>query len=326
MPASWALPLAVLGGLAAALLFGAALTESFGGYILFWMAPLPLFVTGLRLGPRAVGIAGLVGTAALAPRDADFALFFAMVVGLPVTLLAGLAVTQPRERAGGRLLIALTGFGLMAFVIAYLVALGAEGGLRGQAVAVFTDVQPQLQELIDQSKVLIEPIKTLLDKIIPGLIEIPDLPGNWALTMGTRMPGGIVAIWMMVLAGNGILAEGALGTFGGGLVPPPKMASISLPRVLSLALGAALLAAYVGTGEVAFIGISLAEMLVVPLLFGGLGVIHALLARHPARMVLLAVFYAVVFGLTISLVVALGVIEQWVGLRRRFAAPGRGEE
>lgn len=312
MPASWALPLAVLGGLAAALLFGALLTQSFGGFMLLWMAPLPLFVTGLRLGPRAVGIAGLVGTAGLATVGTSLALVFAVMVALPTLLLAALAVTQKRDRVAGRLVIALTALGMAAFLVAYGMAADQEGGLRGASVATVREATTTAKEMVDE--------------MMPGLVQMPDMPEEMIERTGSQLPGLFVGVWMVMLAGNGMLAEGALAAFGGGLVKAPAMASIAVPRVVSVVWAAGLLAAYAGSGEVAFVGLSLVEILSVPLLFGGLGVVHALLAQHPARMVLLTVFYAVVFGFMISLVVALGVIEQWVGLRRRFAAPGRGDE
>jgi hypothetical protein len=313
MTASRALPLAVFGGLVASLLFGAALTGSFGGYILFWMAPLPLFMVGLRLGLRAVAVAGLIGTAALAAFQPGLGLLFAATAALPVLLLAGLAVSQPRERCAERLVLGLTGLGLAAFAVAYFMAADQEGGLHGAATATVREAAAAAKDMVHQ--------------MMSEDLQVPTASDEWVEKTGSQLPGMLVAVWMLILAANGILAEGALARFGGGLVAAPAMASIAVPRPVSVALAAALVAAYAGKDEVAFIGVSLVEILSVPLLFGGLGVIHALLARHPARAILLTVFYAVVFGFTITLIVALGVIEQWVGLRRRFAgAPRQGEE
>ena len=313
MPAGRAFPLAALGGLIGALLFGAALTGSLGGYILFWMAPLPLFLVGLRLGPRPVALAGLIGTAALAAFEPGLGLLFAVAAALPTIVLAGLAVALPRERCASTLVLALTGLGVAAFVVAYLMAWNQEGGLKGAATATVREATAAAKDMFDQ--------------MMPGEVQVPGASDEWVEKAGTQLPGMLAAVWMLILAANGILAEGALARFGGGLRPPPAMASISVPRAVSVVLGAALVAAYAGKGEIAFIGVSLVEILSVPLLFGGLGVVHALLARHPARAVLLSVFYAVIFGFTITLIVALGVIDQWVGLRRRLAAaPRRGEE
>jgi len=315
MPASRALPLAALGGLLGALLFAAILTGNFGGYILFWMAPLPLFLVGLRLGTRPVALAGLVGTAGVAVANPDMGLIFAATAGLPAALLSWLAIGQKPERVAGRLALALGGIGLAAFAVAYALAAGEEGGLLGATTQT-------LQSAVDWAK-------TTVDQMMPGSIQPSDLSGDEVAKAAVRLPGLFAATWAaLILGGNGILAMGALARFGGALVPTPAMASVAMPRAVSMALGVALVAAYAGDyaglGEVAFIGTSLAEILAVPLLFVGLGVIHALLARHPARAVLLTVFYAVLFGPAISLIVALGVIEQWVGLRRRFIpAPAR---
>jgi len=311
MPASRALPLAALGGLAGALLYGAILTGNFGGYILFWMAPLPLFLVGLRLGTKAAALAGLVGTAGVALASPDLGLMFGATAGLPVLFLSWLAVSQPSERVAGRLVLALGGIGLLAFAIAYGLALDQEGGLLGATTQT-------IQDAVDWAR-------TTVDQVMPGSIQPSDLSGDEIAKAAVRIPGLFAAIWVaLILGGNGILAMGALARFGGALIPVPAMASIAVPRLVSVALGAALVAAYAGQGEVAFIGTSLAEILSVPLLFVGLGVIHALLARHAARALLLSVFYAVLFGPAISLIVALGVIEQWVGLRRRFIpAPAR---
>jgi hypothetical protein len=314
MTASRAFPLAVLGGLLAGLLFGAAVTESFGGFILCWMAPLPLYLVGLRLGPRAVSVAGLAGTMALAAFEPVLGIWFALLIALPVMALATVAVLAPRDRAAGMLVMALTGIGLAGFGVAYGVAADQEGGLHGISIAAVQDALPRWKEMIEG--------------VAPGLSKIFDLPEEKVAQAGELLPGMVAAIWMLILAGNGILAEGALAGFGGGLASAPAMASITVPRAMSVGLGAALAVANFGAGEVAFIGASLAVIIGVSLLFGGLAVIHAALARHPARAVLLTVFYAVFFGPTISpMIVALGVIEQWVGLRRRLAAaPRQGEE
>jgi uncharacterized protein YybS (DUF2232 family) len=315
MTASRALPLAVIGGLVGGLLFGAVLAGGVGGFILCWMAPLPLFLVGLRLGPRAAVIAGLTGTIALTVVEPALGLSFALLIALPVIGLAALAVIAARDRAAGLLVTALAIMGLAGFGIAYASATGQEGGLRGASIATIRDA--------------LQTAKDLVEEMAPDVVEIPDQPDTVIERAGEQLPGMVAAIWMVVLAGNGILAEGALAGFGGGLVPAPSMAGITVPRAISIVLGASLAAALLAKGEIAFIGTSLAEIVSVPLVFGGLGVVHAALARHKSRTMLLTVFYALILGLgfTIILVVILGVIEQWVGLRRRFAgAPRQGEE
>jgi hypothetical protein len=308
MMASRALPLAIIGGLGAGLLFAAMLTGTFGGMILFWMAPLPLFVVGLRLGIRPVAFAGLAGTIAVAVGDQTLGLVFAALVALPVLLLTGLALAVPPPRRAAALAAGLGGLGVGLFAVACLLSANQDGGLQG----VFTST---IREAADQAA-----------------LQFPDMPGIPAELLdgiGMWLPGFLLALWLVIFAGNGILAQGLLGRFGGGLIPTPLIASIAVPRVAGAAFVACVAAAALGSGWIAFAGWNLAQILSVPLVFGGLGVVHALLARHPARAGLLAAFYAVIlgFGFPIVLVVALGLIEQWVGLRQRIApAPGQGEE
>ena len=308
MPASWALPLAVLGGLVASLFFVAALTGSFGGLILFWMAPLPLFVVGLRLGMRPLVFAGLIGTVAVGAGEPAWGMAFAVTAALPVLLLTGIALVVPAERSAGALVLGLTGLGVLAFVLTCLLAADQDGGLQGVITTAVKDAAATNAQQFPQ---------------------LPAFPAEMLDGIGRWLLGCFVALWLAIFAGNGILAHGAVGWLGGGLVPAPAMASIALPRVVSVGFAAAVVAAIAGSDGIAFIGINLAEILSVPLLFVGLGVVHAALARNPARAVWLAVFYAVFLGigLTIAAIVAMGVIEQWVGLRRRFIpAPRQGEE
>jgi|HubBroStandDraft_1064217.scaffolds.fasta_scaffold01846_14 hypothetical protein len=308
MMASRALPLAIIGGLAAGLLFAAMLTGSLGGMILFWMAPLPLFAVGLRLGLQPVAVAGLAGTIAVAIGDLSLGLVFASMVVLPILVLTSLALVIPRARVASVLVLGLTGLGLAGFALACFFAADQDGGLQGVVTAAVRETADQTAEQFP---------------------EVPRIPAELLDGIGLWLPGFFAAVCLVIFAGNGMLALGLLGRFGGGLVPPPAMASIAVPRWVGIGFVAAVAAAAAGSDGIEFAGWNLAQILSVPLLFGGLGVVHALLARHPARAVWLAIFYGVILGpvFTVGLVVILGLIEQWVGLRQRFAgASGRGEE
>jgi hypothetical protein len=309
MTASRALPLAVLGGLVASLLFVAGMTGSTGGAILDLMASLPLFAVGFRLGTRPLLGAGLVATVAVTAVNAgapEAGLGFAAMIAVPVIVLVRVALSLSPGRSAGMLVLALTGLGLAAFSLDFLAALSKDGGLQGVMTAALKEIAQRLSE---------------------QLPEAPPLRPETLEWFGFWLPGAMVAALMLVWAGNGILAQGVLARFGGGLDPAPSMANIILPRMVSIGFVAALLAAIAESGEIAFVGVNLAEILAVPLLFGGLGLIHAAVSGSAERAVVLTVLYAVFIGVAIPFIVALGVIEQWVGLRQRFApAPRRGEE
>jgi hypothetical protein len=313
MPARRAFPLAIIGGLVAGLLFGAILTGSIGGEILFMMSPMPLFAVGLRLGLWPVGVAALAGSLAVATGNPMFGIGFATLVALPVVGLAWLALTIRAGRVSGALVLGLTGIGLIGFLLAVLLASGAEGGLQ--------------QVLTDQFKAGV----AMMLAAIPESAEIlgpSALPPEALDQVGFSAPGSLVDLWLVLIAGNGLLAQSLLIRFGGGLVATPDMASVDLPRLVSVAFAASVAASFAASEEIAFLGTNIAEILWVPLLFGGLAVVHALLAHHPARQFWLTIIYAVTFGvgLPIGVIVVLGAIEEWAGLRRRLtvaAPPGR---
>jgi hypothetical protein len=272
------------------------------------MTALPLFAAGLALGIPAAIVAALVGIGASWSFGPELGVFFAVGTALPVLVMVPLALRPPAPPSGGRLLIGLTLVGLVGFGVLDLSFHAEPGGLEGALTAAMAEVFRQVA------------------------VQVPELgaarlgsPERWAFWLA----GAGLLLWLLVIAINAVLAQGALTRFHKNLVPAPEMAGVSVPRYTSVAFAAAVIAARFGTGEVAFIGVNLAEILAFPLVFGGLGVIHAMAARHPARQMLLAMFYVVVLGLglPIVLIIALGVVEQWAGLRRRFAAvPRRGDE
>ena len=83
-----------------------------------------------------------------------------------------------------------------------------------------------------------------------------------------------------------------------------------------------------GDGQLAYLALNVVIVLLVPFFFAGLAVVHAFASGRQARTLLLVVFYffLLVSGWPIALVIGLGVIEQWAGLRRRFARTGPDQE
>jgi hypothetical protein len=88
--------------------------------------------------------------------------------------------------------------------------------------------------------------------------------------------------------------------------------------------------ALLGSGDVEYIGRNLVMIVALPFFVLGAAVVHGLAGRVRARQPLLVVFYVVLFmsGWARMAVVGIGLIEQWVGIRRRWAGsnPVREDE
>ncbi|HEV2678642.1 MAG TPA: DUF2232 domain-containing protein [Aliidongia sp.] len=299
---------AVAGGLAAALLFVSLAKGNLGGIILMGMTPLPLFLVGLSLGVMPAAIASMVGAAVILAVDMLYGTVFLADFALPVMIVVPLALWRRRDetkwRPASQLVIGLTVLAAVVFLVSELSLIGQPGGMEGSLRTVIGTLGKELRNQDPQ---------------------IGDQAEHMLQSAARWLPGVGAAAWIGLIAANGVLAQGALAGFGWARRPAPKVAAIAVPWFALVPLAAAIAAAVLGRGEIAFAGSNLTVILAMPFLFQGLGVIHALAARSSKRAWLLAGVYVAVliFGWPIPLIVALGVIEQWVGLRRRYAATGR---
>lgn len=291
---------ALVAGAVSALLFLAFQTGSMGGMILFWMAQLPLFLVALSLGP-AWGLAAAgwgFGMLALAAH-LMLGLEYAVLAPLPVLAMTGAAL-RGRKPDPALMLMALAAVVITAFVAADIVNLGVSGGL--------------------QTRIRLG-IGSVLAAAHRGRMSWVDIPTLNRLA--GFVPGIVGCVVMLIAIGNGVLAQGALARFGWNKWGSPRMARLTLPRWTSVFLVVALAAGVAGSGEVQFVGGNLAFMAAVPIMFGGFAVVHSWSDKYPAYWPVVPGLYVVSFvvGWSIPLVVALGMVEQWFGLRHKMARP-----
>lgn len=310
---------AALAGGSAAFLYLTVTGGGAAGVVLGYLAPLPLFLTGLWAGATAATLAGMIGailTAVLTGSDLA-PLAFLATAALPAALTAATALrrtdgdedaaesraAESRWGRPGEVLAALTGVAAAGFFLAVLFAAGEEGGLKGAAARALTSVLKQLSELGQA----------------PGSEA---LSGDAALWLAPALPGLVAVSWMLMSVVNGLLAQGVLTRFGLNRRPPMGFADLTLSRRLSAAFGAAAAAAVFLPDPFGFWGVNMALILATPLVFAGLATAHAFAEGRAARPALLVAFYVFlfIFGWPIALLVGLGVIETWTGLSRRLRA------
>jgi hypothetical protein len=309
MPLGRSLPIAALGGVISALFLLSVLTRSGGGVILEMMSPLPLFGIGLGLGLPFLVLALAVATALVGGLGGlPLGIAYVSAIGLPVLGLMALALKPPTPPSTARLAMGVSAVGVGLFGAAMAAASDTPGGLEGL-------IRPVLVEAFKW----ISAARPELMTSAPELIA--DQLAPWAV-------GVALSSWLLVLSSNAALANGALGGFGWRRGEMPGLSGIELPRWFGIGWLAVVLAAWLAPGGFGFAARNLTPILALPLLFGGLGLVHALAARSAARQFILVAAYMIVFGLgwPVVLIVALGMMEQWVRLRQRLAAaPRRGE-
>ncbi|MEI8393258.1 MAG: DUF2232 domain-containing protein [Rhodospirillaceae bacterium] len=314
--------LAALGcGFTSAVLYLAVLTGSWGGMVLVYLAPLPLFVAGLGFGTAAMALASGVAVIAVTVIAGSLVLggTFALLSVAPVLLLVRqglLSRSRPDETLEwyppGLLLVALTGLGGAIVLVVVLVgmAFGGEDGLRGL-----------IQGVLVESLTALFPGKELA-AIDPSGLAAANL-------VATALPGIVVVSWLGGIMVNGLLAQGVVARFERLIRPPLRMVDLELPGWAPLVLAVTLGGAFGLGGQAGFALVNLAIVLAVPFFFAGLAVVHAFAGTRRSKTAILSVFYLVLTFLAwpVIAVIGLGIIEQWAGLRRQFLAapPDRGE-
>jgi predicted membrane protein DUF2232 len=313
---SAAMLIAVGGGAMSALCYGAAVIGTLGALLLMLLSQLPLFLVGLNQGTRGVLAAGASGVLLMVLLvGLTAAGNYAITNALPAFVLVRQAALSRRRPDGriewyppGLIMLWLSLYAGLAFLVVVLVFAGREGGLEGELRRTFAEIR---------DAVGFAPASPGAERMLDALIGI--------------MPGLGASSWLLITAANAALAQGVLVRFGHQLRPSPALIAYELPGWLAGVVVAATAAGTLLSGSPGFIGRNLCLILAVPYFFEGLAVIHALAVRSGAKLGLLALLY-VTLGLVIVILswfailamAALGLVDQVVGLRRRLSPPRGG--
>ncbi len=307
--------IAGLAGIVSAVAFSAPLSGSSLGFVLVNVTHLPLFLAGLSLGVVATAIASVAASGAiLLFWDVAGAIPYVVAFAIPAVLLVRQALLSRTAADGtlewyppGPLLTILTVYGATALVVVALFVSDWPGGLEGL-------IRASLEEG--------------LSFFLPGVPaeSRAATAADWAAVF----PAMVVTSWLLTVIVNGALAQAVLARWGRNQRPSLRFSRIEVPDHLAIAVALSALAWLVLDGMLGYIGGMLAIVLAAPYFFQGLAVIHELSRRWVGRVFALLMFYLLLVFLLgwpgLVLVAGLGLAEQWVGLRRRFAGTGPDEE
>jgi hypothetical protein len=277
-----------------------------GALILVYLTQLPLFAAGLWLGTGAAVAAGITGSLVLlAISDLLGAAMFAMLNAVPVALLVRQALLA-RSRPDGTYAWYPPGL-LTAWLTGYALAgLGAAMLLLGGPESMHESLRGVLATVLDR----------IYGRPVPNRDDV-------ASTLASIIPGVVAASWMVTAVVNAALAQGVLARFTANWRPSPSLVALELPIWLHIALGIAAAAVVFG-GAARFIGINAMIALSVAFCLGGLAVLHAAARRlsHPTMVLVFFYTTAALFGWPFLVVAILGLLDIWLGLRRRLAPQG----
>jgi hypothetical protein len=255
-------------------------------------------------------IAGAAATLTAFASGLASGVMFGLAEALPAVFLVRQALRwRGAEDDGawapaGSLVMSLIGLGIAALGIAGIVLATGQGGFRG---AVFDFLAAELAGMIAGAGLSPQDSATRATDIA-GLVA-------------PLFPAMAVGSWLFMTAVNGLLAQGALARFALNRRPSPDIAALTVPGWLAGLLAATLGTALAARGDVSFFAWNLLPVLGFGYVFAGLAVLHAALRRYGGRLfVLVPAYVSLLLGWPLLLLAACGMIDQWFGLRSRFAA------
>lgn len=284
---------------AGALSVASLLALSFGlfeGMLFLYLAPLPLFLTGLALGAQAAVIAGGIGTVIASLITINLGISYFFVFALPTAVLCRQGLLWRADASGQQMWYPL---GRLATDLATLMA--AYTLLAFALAALFADGLVALME-------------SMLEQVATAFA--PEAQAAAIVAQAEFMPVAVCTSVMLMLVLNGALAQGLLQRFKRNIRPTADIAELKLPAGMLMAMLVATGLAFV-PGTLGVVGKTLAAIGAVTYFLAGLGVIHAWVRNWSARGIVLPLTYVAViliFWLTL-VVIGLGLWSQFRGLR-----------
>jgi hypothetical protein len=293
MSARWSL-FGIAAGLTSALLYLLLTTGSPLALIFAYFSQTPLFMVGLGLGLTPALIACGVALIGLAAASEMLTVFlFLMLSVIPAIYILRQALWSRVGQDGqtewyppGPLLGGLTAYALVLFGLVVVFYGGA-----------IEEVSRQYLEKLAQAS--------------GGAL------GPQAEILALYIPGAVLASALLMTVINATLAQGTLNRMGKAQRPSPQWSAVTLPRWLTPALAVAAVAAFL-PDDIGVIGVNGAVITAMPFMLIGLAVLHTVSKRWPARGLALGLIYAttVILGWPAILVAGVGVVDQWLPLRR----------
>ena len=316
MGTSRALLFAAIGGIVSAIL-------SLGS-----LGPAPILAVGLAMGDALAGIAAAIAALLLLINlTSENTIYYIGIAGLPALLIVRLALIQRPNSLTWYPAGAILGW-LVAYGLSLLTIATAYFYMSGNTLdAISRDFLQKIAAAISESGEF--QFQNETDKV-----KFKNIFSQSANFMAPYFAGFILSITLLKMVAISTLTQGILKGAGVAIRPSPSYVELNLPKWLTVALALAIGASML-PGTIGSYGHNATLFLSIPFLLLGLTVIHTISRRTPnPRMILVTVYIALFLFSTgmgksvpiLAFIVLLGLLEQWLSLRRRIAPPDANQE
>ena len=293
-------PLYILGGMISAILFASIPTGNILSTIAMYLSPLPLIYLGITIGLYPMIIAVLTSAIALSIKSLPISLSFIFIDALPSILLSYLFLLKTRDNKKwfeiGHILTWLSLL-ISVFVILFFfninLFLSSDTNLNIiETLQSYTD--SMLVKFNEQNR---PAVKAVFDNILPIL------PFSIAISMMARIIiSALVANWLAKKQSKAIRND-------------IKYINLEIPSWNLILVAIVGLISLIGNINISYLSRNLGFIMLIPLFFMGLNVIHQNVEKTKSPKLILTIFYIILtFSgyLTILFLSGLGIIDYFL--------------
>ena len=316
-----------IAGLVSAMLFASASTGTvLGLFVLFFLSPMPVAISGLGWGWRAAVAASATAAIAIALLGTSRgAIFHLVAIGAPTAILSYLALLS-REVASDTTAAHLEWYPLGRIVAWAALIAGALAAVGLLATAADVDsLRAQLRSTAERvfAQPLGLPVPAGQPPGTPTTVSPEQLNGLTNVLVGMFTPA-LSNMWLVIAMLNMWLAALVVRKSDRLIRPWPNLSALHLPPTFPLALAASIAATFL-PGFAGMIGAGFASAIILAYTLVGLAILHNVTVGWAARPLVLASAYTLLFVFYVIAGPALAIValaEPFFPLRRQPPTSG----
>ena len=295
--------------------FGAMEGGSFFAFLFLYLAPLPLFILGLKKDNPWCGLVGAVAAVSLFfITTPQMSIMYLLAIAAPTTFFCEKAISRTGTSLKGWYSLSKLSLLLIVPPSFCFVLLTAYFWLYGQGLGfVFIEKTNEIFDLyITALKGQGQNINPSLSKQLDGVKK----------SFADTAPALISIFWMSLIVLNGLIAQSILKKSNRNQRPSFAIREVQIPRPFAVIFLSSLALASFSSGELGYLVTNLTAILAFPVLLTGLGVIHTLADKtNYSGSILLVLYLIITFSRWAAIfVVFVGIADHFLKLRNKVQA------
>ena len=292
--------------------FGALEGGSFFAFLFLYLAPLPLFIVGLKKDNPWCGLVGAVAAVSLFfITTPQMSIMYLLAIAAPTAVFCEKATS--RAGLSQKCWYSISNLSLFLIVppTFCFVLLTAYFWIYGQGLG-FVLIE-KTNEIFD---LYITALKGQGQNINPSLSKQLD---GVKKSFADTAPALISIFWMSLIVLNGLIAQSILKKSNRNQRPSFAIREIQIPRPFALIFLSSLVLASFSSGELGYLVTNLTAILAFPVMLTGLGVIHTFADKtNYSGSILFVVYLIITFSRWAAiLVVLVGIADHFLKLRNK---------